>query len=278
MERIIIPIDARNIDRNTLDFACFIARLTHSKLTGIFLENVLLEEVDMVKDIVQMAAGVVREKGFNRITEKEKTVSDNIQLFKSICENNGIRTEIIYDHKLPVDMVVAESRFADLVILNAETSFEKNYEGTPTRFVKDVLAAAECPVLIAPFSFSGIDEILFTYDGSSSSAFAIKQFTYLFPEFDEEKITVLQVNSKEEMPVAEREKIGDLVKMHFSSIGFRVLQGQADEELFKYLNGKKNIMVVMGAFGRGVISNLFRQSTAELIVKAINLPVFIAHR
>jgi hypothetical protein len=273
-----LPLDARKIDRNTLDFACYIARLTHSKLTALFLENVLLEEADVMRDIARIAAGGSHEKNTGAAMEKDKLVSENVHLFKSICESNSIRSEILYNHNQPADVVITESRFADLVILNAETSFENNFEGTPTRFVKDVLAGAECPVLIAPYSFTGIDEILFTYDGSSSSVFAIKQFTYLFPELDEEKITVMQVNSKEEMPVAEREKIGDLVKMHFSSIGFRILEGQADEELFKYLTGKKNILVVMGAFGRGFISNLFRKSTAELIVKAVNLPVFIAHR
>jgi hypothetical protein len=33
----------------------------------------------------------------------------------------------------------------------------------------------------------------------------------------------------------------------------------------------------MGAFGRSMLSDFFKHSTAELIVKTINLPVFIAH-
>jgi nucleotide-binding universal stress UspA family protein len=34
---------------------------------------------------------------------------------------------------------------------------------------------------------------------------------------------------------------------------------------------------VMGAFGRSMLSGFFKHSTAELIIKTVNLPVFVAH-
>ncbi|MBO9201579.1 MULTISPECIES: hypothetical protein [Niastella] len=49
------------------------------------------------------------------------------------------------------------------------------------------------------------------------------------------------------------------------------------DELFGYLPEKKNVFVVMGAFERNMLSGLFRASTAEIIIKTINVPVFIAH-
>jgi hypothetical protein len=46
---------------------------------------------------------------------------------------------------------------------------------------------------------------------------------------------------------------------------------------YRYLLEKKNVLVVTGAFGRSTLSDLFKHSTAELLVKTIDLPVFISH-
>ncbi len=181
------------------------------------------------------------------------------------------------DKGVPVWEIISESRFAELLIVDPEMSFGGKNEGVPTGFIKEVLAKSECPVVIAPFSFYGTEEILFAYDGSKSSLFAIKQFTYLFPELTDKKVTILQVNENEDGPVIEKEKIGELLQMHYSSIGFHTLYGKASDELYNYLLGKKNIFVVMGAFGRGMLSGFLKHSTAELVVKTINLPIFIAH-
>ena len=39
MKKILVAIHAKQINANVFDFACYIAKLTHSKLTGVFLEN-----------------------------------------------------------------------------------------------------------------------------------------------------------------------------------------------------------------------------------------------
>jgi hypothetical protein len=48
--------------------------------------------------------------------------------------------------------------------------------------------------------------------------------------------------------------------MHFSGIGFRVLEGNTEREWLAYLQGRKNIFVVMGA--------------EATWLKKVNLPLF----
>lgn len=254
MKKILVAIDAGKINRNYLDFACFLAKLTHSKIIGTFLSR--KEEESKART---------------------KLIDENIQFFKQTCENKGSNCSVHLDKGVPVSEIISESRFAELLIVDPEMSFGGKNEGIPTGFIKEVLTKSECPVVIAPFSFYGTEEILFAYDGSKSSLFAIKQFTYLFPELTDKKVTILQVNENEDGPVIEKEKIGELLQMHYSSIGFHTLYGKASDELYNYLLGKKNIFVVMGAFGRGMLSGFLKHSTAELVVKTINLPIFIAH-
>jgi len=271
MKKVLVAIDARQVNTNAFDFACFIAKLTHSKLTGVFLENrsetpVLAEE-----------ALHLPHDGYIEAAPTGGVRDDDIRLFKTICETRGTNCSIHHDKGVPVAEIIKESRFADLLIADPELSFKEKKEAVPTGFIKEVLAKSECPVVIAPFSFSGIDEILFAYDGSPSSLFAIKQFTYLFPEFADKKIIVLQVSERKDEPIIEKDKIGELLQLQYSAIGFQQLYGNAGNELYAYLLGKKNVFVVMGAFGRSMLSGFFKHSTAELVVKTVDLPVFIAH-
>ena len=47
MEKILLAMDALNLNMNAIDFACYVAKLTRSRLTGVFLEG-LIEERPLV--------------------------------------------------------------------------------------------------------------------------------------------------------------------------------------------------------------------------------------
>ena len=277
MKKILLAIDAGHMDTEVIHFACNIARLTHSTLTGIFLSN-YIEEVQVVNMVIGMPYIENVVTGNIPDTALQQKQAAHIQQFEKTCDVKGVRCQVQCSNtKSPARTIIEESRFADVVIVQATVSFEKKLEEAPTGFVKEVLAEAECPVIVAPLSLGGIDQIVFAYDGSPSAVFAIKQFAYLFPELSDKKAIVLQVNKEETMPVTEKEKLGKLLRMHYSSIGFQVLQGKPSDELFGYLLGKQNTIVVMGAFGRGWLSGLFKPATAGLLLKTINLPFFITH-
>jgi len=274
MEKILLALDAHQLETNTIDFACFIARLTGSKLTGMFLEDVLQDEMTYV-------SGTARPTCIGRLGEQEEgpedIVSHNIKRFKESCicrETTGL---IHRDRGIPLSEVVEESRFADLIIVDPVTSFSRSDRSVPSRFVKDVLLDSECPVLIAPYSFDGLDKVIFTYNGTQSSVFAIKQFTYLFPALADKKAIVVNVSKEDKQSIEQQFKMKEWLKTHYRDVEFVILKGDATDEMFGYLIEKKNAMVVMGAYGRSLLSRFFQPSHARLVVKTVNLPVFITH-
>lgn len=278
MKKILLAIDADHVDTEIIHFACNIATQTHSALTGFFLTPYREEE-----QVINMAFGMpyvenlVGKEMPGMAAVKEK-LELHISQFERTCAVKGVRCNVVCSNtQFAAQAILEESRFADLVIMQATTSFENKFEEAPTVFVKEVLAAAECPVLVAPLSLADIDEIVFAYDGSRAAVFAIKQFTYLFPELADKKAIVLQVNKEDTIPVTEKEKLGKWLRMHYSSIGFQVLHGKPTDELYGYLLGKQNTIVVMGAYGRNWLSELFKPATAGLLLKTINLPFFITH-
>src|SRR5579863_3906339 len=206
MRKILFAVDALNVHTNSLDLATFISNLTKSKLTGIFLENVLEEEV--------VTEGYHSSEEKLSANQREAITDQNIQLFKEACENRGVCPCISRDRGIPASELIEETRFADLLIIEPSLSFRKKIQGSPTTFVKTILSQASCPVIVSPESFDGIDEIVFAYDGSDSSILAIKQFTYLFPEFNNRKINLLEVNKDNEFIIKNKHKIADWLKVY----------------------------------------------------------------
>lgn len=277
MEKIIVALNAVADNKHLLDFSCYITRLTKSRLYGFFFDTPFAEADLQLKEDKQKVVGnqAVSRKSS---TGPSARIVEQVRLLEDACNSRDTNGKFHYLSGTPLEEIIDESRFADLLILDADLDFVHESNIVPSPLVRNILQSAECPVVIAAHDFSGIDEVFFAFDGSASSVFAIKQFTYLFPELSDKKITVIQVDEKGDTPFIPKDRIGELLQLNYSSIGFRLLHGKPGEELFKFLLGKEKAIVVMGAFGHTMFSSFFRRkSSADLVIKVINLPVFIAH-
>jgi nucleotide-binding universal stress UspA family protein len=279
MEKILLAMDAAQLNMKAIDFACYIARLTRSRITGIFLEGLTNGES---RNSVDEGGGAWDSDADNpdivRATIPSALTEANIRIFREACVCRDTLSGIHRDRGIPLTEILAETRFADLLIVDPETSFSKSDRHVPGRFVKDVLDSAECPVLIAPYSFDdAIEEIVLSYNGTASSVYAIKQFTSLFPELTHKKVHVVNVRQDGLPAIEDQFKMKEWLQAHYDHLEFVLLKGDASDQLFAYLLEKKNAVVVMGAYGRNVVSRFFKPSHARLIVKTINLPIFIAH-
>jgi hypothetical protein len=278
MENILIIMNGAKPDPGTLDFSCYIGALTHSGITVLLGADMKESEIPVQKELFALSyvetivAGDIPE---NRIMRK--TVGVNEKLVGDACTNRNVCYTIRRNFKSSSSEIIRESRFADLIIINPETSMSEKNEGSPTRFVKEILAAAECPIILSPYSFEGISEIVFPYDGSEDAVFAIKQFTHLFPALNTKSLSVVHIDQNAGQTFMETDKLMALLTPHYLNVRFMHLVGDPGNELFNFLLGKKEMFVVMGAFGRKPLSVLFRQSTAALSLKTVNLPFFIAH-
>jgi hypothetical protein len=278
MKKILFVTDVVKLEPATLDFACYLCALSHSKLTGIFLEN-LVKETRPAKVLKESAI----EGGINIQTEnmeelKEQCTAGNIQLFKDSCERRGVTGIVHRDRGVPLEDVIAESRYADLLLIDASVSFSVVKESIPTRFVTDVLADAECPVVVLPESFEGLNKIVFTYDGRGSSVFAIKQFAYLFPELREHPVVVITVMEEKNKPSPEeRYKLKEWLHDHYTEVDFIFMDGDVKTGLLDSLLLRTKDFIVMGAYGRNAFSTLFTPSHAAPVLKLVAQPVFIAH-
>ena len=167
MEKIVLIIQGEPIDQHAIEFACYIANLTHSHLIGAFIESFEAEEVPVIKAVYGSA--VVETvlasdlPGYKRI---KKSIEENKSLFQQTCTRNGVRYSIHENHGDPTEELIKESRYADLIIIDPALSGIKKSSDIPTDFFRDSLTRSECSVIIAPPEFEEIEEVLFLYDST----------------------------------------------------------------------------------------------------------------
>lgn len=267
-------MDHDQVDVSAIDFACYLARTTHSLLTGIFIRETVLELIPPIEADLPYGKESALQKRDKEIKMDEDQA---MRYFLDECALKGVKAEALVDKGTPLEEVAFESRFADLLVISPKTSY-KGSGKTPTPFVKGVLERAECPVVISPHLFEKIEELVFCYDGSASSLFAMKQFTYLFPQYHSLKTIVLEIRESVTPETDEgHRRTVQWLKGHYEKVGIHNLNGTVKNELFTYFLKKKNQFIVMGAFGRSMFSQFFRPSSATTLVGTVDLPLFIAH-
>lgn len=274
MERILVLVDQSGLDRETMRFACYIANLTQSKLTGLFYNPEMHNQLH--------SSSVI--KGHQHADEQSYKTTQHFHLaelktaFTRFCDNHQILTKFETIEVERLEDVYLQSRFADLLILTPDYGAKPDESALASDNVLNVLKHAECPVFIAPLTAKEPSEIVFTYDGSSSSVFAIKQFTQLFPELNELPVTLLEVKPDYSSEVDFRENIDEYLKTHYRFVNHLVLKGNPEDELFSFLLDKKQMYIVMGAFGKHFMHSILHRSTATLLLKTTALPVFVSHK
>ena len=281
MRRLLLLTDALDLKAGLLDFACYIARQEKSKLVGVFVEEHQLDARPSVKSLGGRMYVEEITRTEDEVLKDAADVARNIRSFQDGCMKREVNSVVHHYTQDVFKSVIHETRYADLMILDPAVNLGSE-DTIPSDFAISLLRSSECPVVIAPEDEAQIDEIVFAFDGSKSSVFAIKQFCNFMPQFTNRKITVVHINkvTPGESHNTERALFNEWLAMHFSEVAFVELSGDPQDELFKYFMEQKernNKMFVTGAYGRSFISSLLKPSAADLVLKAFDFPVFITH-
>lgn len=272
MRKILIAFDGNQYSEGAMQFARRLNENEKITVTGLFLPQVALSSLWSYADAMTGTSFVPFIE-----SENADLIESNIKQFEEFCSAHRISytvTRAFFNLALPE--LRRETRFSDLAIIGSET-FYQNIGSQHSEYLKDALHTAECPVIVVPESYKFPESNILAYDGSESSVFAIKQFIYLFPEFSDNPTTLVTTNPSSDYS-EKKAHIHDLVSAHFSSLSFLNLDIDSKKYFATWMSEKKSSILVCGAFSRSMISQLFKQSFVEDVLRDHKIPVFISHR
>lgn len=225
------------------------------------------------------AAGASNNIGpFLELEDNDKEmITHHKTLFALQCEERHIPYSLHdNDSEWDKNLLIKESRFADLILISAEYFYAEADNRQPNQYLREALHYAECPVLVIPEDFKAIEHLFMAYDGSGESLYAIKQFCNLFPSLIDLPTEIVYVHADADT-IPDLEKLQQYTRLKFDSMSFSKLHFNAAEYFATWISEKKNVLLVSGSFGRSALSYLAKRSFAEDIIHNHQLPVFIAH-
>jgi nucleotide-binding universal stress UspA family protein len=101
----------------------------------------------------------------------------------------------------------------------------------------------------------------------------------MLPALKKHPTEVLSVKPvSQSMHVPDNKLMKEFMKRHFPKADYKVLKGLPETEIINFLKTSKGLpLVVLGAYRRGMASRWFRASMADVLMKELKIPVFIAH-
>ena len=272
MKKILLAVDGPQFSAGAQNTLHFLASKMDISVTGAFLENVFKYKMGkMLHDADNPEADVVEE--YDAYMDK------TVRSFEQFCTNEKIDHEI---HEIAEgynqDTLLLETRFADLMIISSERFFHYEEDVELNPFVQKLLKHTECPVLVIPESFQSIESIILTFDSSASSAYAIKQFAYLFPDLLSLPATLAAGVDDKDANKSSFELVENWGKAHFSNFSILKLSQLGPDQVEEYAENKNKAVVVTGSFGRSDVSMTWKGSFSQHIICRHKVPVFIAHK
>lgn len=268
-----VAFDSMHFSEGALQFVLGLHQLAPVTVSGVFLPHI--DFSDFWSYTASSAAGPVLVPPIN---QPAIPVESKVSRFEAFCLAHHIPHKVskhLYDYTLAE--IKQETRYCDLLVIGSE-AFYSNTGELINEQLQDILRHAECPVILVPENFEFPGTNILMYDGSASSVFAIKQFSYLFPEFTGGKTLIVYVDKDPEAEMPDKQQIRDLACRHYDQCGYFTLKADNSNELAGWIGEQKGSIMVSGAFGRSSLSQLFKRSFAYKVIMEHRMPVFIAHK
>ena len=277
MRKIIAAIDGLKYSDSVTKYAVSLARESSSHLVGVFLEDFTYHSYKAYEvigdDPVSTEAREMLEE-HDREARKESLVN-----FRKDCQQAGVNYSIHHDRNIAMRELLHESIYADLLVIDRKETLTHYDETIPTRFVRDLLNEVQCAVVIVPQVYRPIEKLVLLYDGGPSSVYAIRTLSYVLPtlkQLDTEVISVKHHNETGHVP--DNRLMKEFMKRHYPKVEYTVLNGTPEEEIVIHLDEEdRNMLIVLGAYRRGMVSRWFRRSMADTLMEELNACLFIAH-
>jgi len=212
---------------------------------------------------------------------EEKTRAASVKALQRRFDLEGVRYNIRTDKPIALQSLITESHFADMLLIDGDESFSNWDTSKPSRFLRSLLADTDCPLMIVPREFSPIEKFVFCYDGSPSSVYAIRQFTYLFPESAERQVEIMMVTDERHTNhFPNHHLLKELLKRKYNVVLQSIIKSSDTvNAMMDHLQTEnKHCMVILGAYQRSSFSRWLYQSTADTLIAGLNMPLFIAHK
>ena len=271
MKKVLLIFNGINSPENVLSFIKKNLKTEGVQFHGIFIRKLQRDQPYNYPFPNDLSATAVDYSIETEEAESYRLIHIYINLFEGECRANNMEFKTDFFIETPLEHLIANSGFVDLIISDRKTEFDDDS-------IDKLLVKAHCPVLLVGTAEVPLTQAVLTYDGSANSMHAIRQYKYLFPELASLQTHLLSVVDEDvRQNEKENTQLNDWLAQHFKNFTINIRYGHPELEMVDFINRSGNSIVVMGAFGRSSLSRWLQSSHAEKILSDTKATVFTTH-
>jgi nucleotide-binding universal stress UspA family protein len=280
MKSILIALDGSPASLAGLKEAVRWAGVLKAELRGIFVEDELR--------FVYYPAGFSAEGGVpvaaplpddDMASENEKVRNEGEDIraaFDQALKGKSLRSEFIQVRGNVNQILTREARAVDLVVMGCRGRNDPaaSTEAGPT--TETLIHNALRPVLVVPERSSGDGAFVFAYDGSAGAQRVIAPGTELAAAA-KGRAAVISIGDEPQLKIDQEQVLARYWRPYGIEATFRVArkEGKAADMIVDFARQMKAGMIVMGAFGRNPLHELFFGSTTLETLASTPCPVLL---
>jgi hypothetical protein len=127
-----------------------------------------------------------------------------------------------------------------------------------------------------PEKLKSIRKLTITYDGRKESMFALKQFSYLFPQLTALPTEIVYLSEEERDDVPKTKLLKEYVSNHFSSVNITKVFINPKNDLARWAAMHEDVLVIAGSYSRNRLDSI-PDSFIDPILEMKQLPGLITH-
>lgn len=276
VKTILIPTDGSDYGNTAIDYGVYIAGRLEAKLTGLHVVDIRLIQGPVITDI-SGSIGLPPYQEFYPVIEKglDERADVILKAFEERCARGGVPAETRKAAGIIDETIIAEGKNHDWIILAQRGEhFHIAKGGILGSTAESVVRNAGKPVLVTPQSYQDIESIGLAYDGSPPAQHALELAVFLSGKMNW-PLTILMVTDDQGRAAKWTKKAEDYLEAFQIDCETIVMGGKEDRAILQFIREGSVELMIMGAYGRNLLHELFIGSTTSHIIRKSTIPVLL---
>jgi nucleotide-binding universal stress UspA family protein len=271
---ILVALDGSPEGRSAVDLAIEWGRRFRAGLVGLGVLDA--PSITRPEPVSLGATGFKRERDEMRLAGAHQRVLGFLGDFQERCLNEGVPCTLIEDVGRPDEQIVREAQSCDVVMVGRETNFRADTQEHDDETLGRVIRACPRPVVVVPTVPVGGSGVLVAYGGGREVARTLQDFTNLGLAGGE-IVDLIAVGLTEKDCQGPLRHASEYLTAH--GVTYRahpiVSDSPPASAILAEVAFRKPRLLVMGAYGRHPVRDLFVTSVTRAVMAETPVPVFI---
>jgi nucleotide-binding universal stress UspA family protein len=276
IKTILIPTDGSDYGNTAIDYGVYIAKRLEARLTGLHVVDIRLLQGPVITDI-SGSIGLPPYQELYPVIEKglEDRADVILKAFEERCAQGGIPAETRKAVGIINEAIIEEGKNHDWIILAQRGEhFHITKGGILGSTAEAVVRHAGKPVLVTPQSYQDIESIGLAYDGSPPAQHALELAVFLADKMAW-PLTILMVTDDQDRAAKCSKKAETYLEAFQIDCEMIVMGGKEDRAILQFIKEGAVELMVMGAYGRNRLHELFIGSTTSQVIRKSTIPVLL---